>query len=69
MRVTPLERQNAGIKLWTIAKEYQGRPKELSDKEAFKLAMLSNPQIAEAYIGCPVRRDAVDEVKNFMKAH
>jgi hypothetical protein len=70
MRVTALDRQNAGMKLWSIAKEYQERRKTLSDKDALRLAMLSNPDVAEIYIGCAVRRDGVDDVKRFvMKAH
>ena len=37
----------------------------LTDKKALKLAMLGNPDLAEPYLGCPVRWDAVDEVRKF----
>jgi len=28
--------------------------------------MLTNPELAECYLGYPVRRDAVDEVRKFL---
>jgi hypothetical protein len=61
MRVTAVERHEAGIQLWRIAEDYKQFRSDLSDKEALKLAMLRNPDLAESYLGCPVRRDGVDE--------
>jgi hypothetical protein len=56
----------AGVNLLRIAKNYQEIRPELSDKEAFKLALLSNPVLAEQYTGFPVRRDGAAEVAKFM---
>jgi hypothetical protein len=66
MRVTAEQRHKAGIELWTIADAYKQFRSDLSDKEALKLAMLGNPNLAEYYLGCAVRRDAVDEVRKFL---
>ena len=38
---------------------------DLSDNEAFKLAILANPELGELYIGHPVR-DGLAEVKKFL---
>lgn len=58
--------QKAGIKLWEIAGEYKQYRAELTDKTAFKLALLANPDLAESYLGQPVRRDRVNEVIKFL---
>lgn len=60
------QKHKAGIELWNIAEEYKQFRSDLSDKEALKLAMLGNPNLAESYLGCPVRWDAVDEVRKFL---
>jgi hypothetical protein len=66
MRVTAGQKHKAGIDLFMIAEEYKQFRSDLTDKEALKLAMLGNPDLAESYLGCPVRRDAVDEVRKFL---
>src|SRR5262249_34585441 len=66
MRVSALQRREAGIELSRIAEVYKQFRSDLSDKEALKLAMLGNPDLAEPYLGCPVRWDAVDEVRKFL---
>src|SRR5262249_38349076 len=66
MRVSALQRREAGIELSRIAEAYKQFRSDLSDKEALKLAMLGNPDLAEPYLGCPVRWDAVDEVRKFL---
>src|SRR5215813_13375948 len=66
MRVSALQRREAGIELSRIAEVYKQFRSDLSDKEALKLAMLGNPDLAEPYMGCPVRWDAVDEVRKFL---
>ena len=66
MRVSALQRREAGIELSRIAEIYKQFRSDLSDKEALKLAMLGNPNLAEPYLGCPVRWDAVDEVRKFL---
>jgi hypothetical protein len=59
----PEERsQKAGLQLWQVAEEYKGYRADLTDKMAFKLALLSNPDLAESYLGHPVRRDGHAEV-------
>jgi hypothetical protein len=66
MRVNPKKKHDAGIELWRIAGEYKQYRSELNDKEALRLAMLGNPDLAECYLGCPVRWDAVDAVRQFL---
>jgi hypothetical protein len=66
MRVTARQKHKAGIDLFRIAEEYKQFRSDLTDKEALKLAMLGNPDLAESYLGSPVRRDAVDEVRKFL---
>jgi hypothetical protein len=66
MRIRAEQRHKAGIELWSIADQYKEFRSDLTDKEALKLAMLGNPDLAESYLGCPVRRDAVDEVRKFL---
>jgi hypothetical protein len=66
VRPTVRDRHYAGAELLGIAKEYQQARPDLSDKEAFNLALLSKPTLAEEYTGCPVRRDGVAEVAKFM---
>jgi len=66
MRVRVIEKEEAGIELWRIVGEYKLSRSDLNDKQALKLAMLGNPELAECYLGCPVRRDAVDEVRKFL---
>ena len=67
MRVRLVEKEEAGIELWRIAGEYKQSRSDLSDKQALKLAMLGNPELAECYLGCPVRRDSIDEVRQFLR--
>jgi hypothetical protein len=69
MRVSAWQKREAGIDLFRIAEEYKQFRSDLTDKEALKLAMLGNPDLAESYLGCPVRRDAVDEVRKFLYQH
>ncbi len=66
MRVRLVEKEEAGIELWRIAGQYKQSRSDLNDKQALKLAMLGNPELAECYLGCPVRRDAADEVRKFL---
>jgi len=66
MIVTARRKQKTGIDLFRIAEEYKQFRSGLTDKEALKLAMLGNPDLAESYLGCPVRHDAVDEVRKFL---
>jgi hypothetical protein len=66
MSVTAVQRQKAGIEPFRIAEEYKQFRSDLTDREALKLAMLGNPDLAESYLGCPVRQDAVDEVRQFL---
>ena len=66
MRVSAWQKREAGIELFRIAEAYKQFQSDLTDKEALKLAMLGNPDLAESYLGCPVRRDAVDEVRKFL---
>jgi len=66
MRTAALQRREAGIELSRIAEAYKQFRSDLSDKQALKLAMLGNPDLAESYLGCPVRQDAVDEVREFL---
>ena len=56
----------AGIQLWEIAGEYKQYRAELTDKTAFRLALLANPDLAESYLNRPVRRDRVNEVIKFL---
>jgi hypothetical protein len=66
MKVSKVDKHTAGINLWDIAEQYKQFRSDLSDKDAFRLAMLGNPDLAETYLGCEVRRDAVDEVKRYL---
>ena len=66
MRVSAWQKREAGIDLFRIAEEYKQFRSGLTDKQALKLAMLGNPDLAESYLGCPVRQDAVDEVRKFL---
>jgi hypothetical protein len=66
MKIRVVEKEEAGAELWRIAVEYKQARSDLKDKEALKLAMLGNPELAECYLGRPVRRDAVDEVRKFL---
>ena len=61
MRVTAEQQQKAGIKLWSIADDYRDINPALDTKLALKLAMMIYPNLAEKYLGCPVRHDAQDE--------
>jgi hypothetical protein len=60
------QRYYAGVDLWKAAKNYQQARPDLSDKEAFNLALLSNPVLAEVYTGFTVRRDGIAEVAKFL---
>jgi hypothetical protein len=66
MRSTVIDRHYAGVELLEVAKRYQQTRPDLSDKEAFNLALLSNPVLGEQYTGCPIRRDGAEEVVKFM---
>jgi hypothetical protein len=67
MRVDPTKVRDAGIELWDIAQRYKRvYCSDLSDRMALKLAMLANPELGELYLGCPVRRDGMAEVKKFL---
>jgi len=67
MRVDLRKRQDAGIELMEIAEIYKQYRPELTDKVALKLAILGNPDLGELYTGCPVRRDALGQVKKFLQ--
>jgi hypothetical protein len=54
--------QNAGVKLWQVAKKYKDCRDDLTDGLAFKLAILSHPDLGESYLGHPVRRDGHADV-------
>lgn len=66
MRVSAWQKREAGIELWDIAGVYKQFRSDLSDKQAFKLRDVGQPYLAERYLGCPVRRDAVGEVREFL---
>ena len=66
VRSTVVDRHYAGVDLLEIAKKYQQARPHLSDKEAFNLALLSNPILGEQYTGCPIRRDGAAEVAKFL---
>jgi hypothetical protein len=66
MRSSVIDRHYAGVELLEAAKRYQQTRPDLSDKEAFNLALLSNPVLGEQYTGCRIRRDAAEEVAKFM---
>jgi hypothetical protein len=56
------QESKAGIRLWAIAREYKEYRTDLTDKMAFRMALLSNPDLAESYLGHPVRRDGHAQV-------
>jgi hypothetical protein len=66
VRSTVVDRHYAGVELLEIAKHYQQTRPDLTDKEAFNLALLSNPLLGEQYTGCRIRRDGAAEVAKFM---
>src|SRR5688500_1568403 len=49
VRANTRERHYAGVELLEIAQEYQKARPDLSDKEAFNLALVSKPLLAEQY--------------------
>ena len=57
MKTAAQKNHEAGIRLWEIAEEFKQYRSDLNDKMAFKLALLANPNLAERYLGHPVRRD------------
>jgi hypothetical protein len=65
-RSTVNDRHYAGVELLEVAKKYQQARPDLSDKEAFNFALLSNPILGEQYTGCPIRRDGAAEVAKFL---
>ena len=65
-RSTVIDRHYAGVKLLEIAKHHQHTRPDLTDKEVFNLALLSNPVLGEQYTGCRIRRDGATEVAKFM---
>jgi len=56
-RVTPEQRKRAGILLWGKTEAYKQQQPALSSREAFRLALLENPTLAEQYTGCSFRSD------------
>jgi hypothetical protein len=56
-RTTPEQRKRAGILLWEKTEAYKQRQPALSSREAFRLALLENPTLAEQYTGCSFRSD------------
>jgi hypothetical protein len=66
VRSTVIDRHYAGVELLEVAKRYQQARPDLTDKEAFNLALLSNPVLGEQYTGCRIRRDGAAEVAKFM---
>jgi hypothetical protein len=66
VRPSVIDRHYAGVELLEIAKHYQQTRPDLTDKEAFNLALLSKPLLAEQYTGCRIRRDGAAEVAKFM---
>jgi hypothetical protein len=69
MRPTVRESHEAGMHLTRYAAEFKRRKPLLSDKEAFRLAMLAQPDLAEEYTGYPVRRDGANEIIKYMESH
>jgi hypothetical protein len=63
---TVVDRHYAGVELLEVAKKYQQTRPDLSDKDAFNLALLSNPILGEQYTGCPIRKDGAAEVAKFL---
>jgi hypothetical protein len=51
-RTTAEQRKRAGILLWQKTEAYKQRQPALSSREAFRLALLENPTLAEQYTGC-----------------
>jgi len=51
------QRKRAGILLWQKTEAYKQRQPALSSREAFRLALLENPTLAEQYTGCSFRSD------------
>jgi hypothetical protein len=67
MRTDQRKAHAAGIDLWNIAQRYKRVYRsDLSDRMALKLAILANPELGELYVGSPVRRDGMPEVKKFL---
>jgi hypothetical protein len=66
VRSTVVDRHYAGVEFLEVAKKYQQTRLDLTDKEAFNLALLSNPVLGEQYTGCRIRRGAIEEVAKFM---
>jgi hypothetical protein len=66
MHVNPRKRHDAGIELWKIAQVYKQYRSDVTDQMALRLAILANPDLGEIYLGSPVRRDGVGEVKKFL---
>jgi hypothetical protein len=66
MHVNPRKRHDAGIELWKLAQIFKQYRSDVTDQMALRLAILANPDLGEIYLGSPVRRDAVGEVKKFL---
>ena len=66
MHVNPRKRHDAGIELWKVAQLYKQYRSDVTDQMALRLAILANPDLGEIYLGSPVRRDGVGEVKKFL---
>ena len=66
MRVTAEQQHNAGIKLQAIADEYREINPDLDNKLALKIAIMTNPNLAERYLGYAVRHDGRDEGLRFL---
>ena len=66
MHVNPRKRHDAGIELWKLAQIFKQYRSDVTDQMALRLAILANPDLGEIYLGSPVRRDGVGEVKKFL---
>ena len=66
MHVNPRKRHDAGIELWKVAQLFKQYRSDVTDQMALRLAILANPDLGEIYLGSPVRRDGVGEVKKFL---
>lgn len=63
MRDMARDCHEAGVRLLQYATELKQRKWQLSDNEAFRLAMLAHPDLAEEYTGREIRRDGAAEVR------
>lgn len=66
MKTVAQKSHEAGIQLWEVAEEFKQYRADLTDRMAFKLALLSNPNLAESYLGQPVRRDGRAQITRIL---